>query len=464
MLMSGTPRGIIDDLPSGESVMAALPGLTPARGSQKVFAMRSARAVVLVLAILVLGFPGREAPARDRASTGADLPIVRAQLVDGYRFFERAPLDAVAVLGAAGIAMATLIVALRSLWRGSRQARRAAGGPAGREEALATPAADSTAMFPDRRPQDAARAEQLAYVRELLQARTAEMERLALEHDVLAARLAEVQTEVDRWRRDHGQVTAELAAERGRARAGLATPGAGLSGLVDRETQHLYGCVVASVCFEVRRALNGILGYSRLLLRGVEGPLNRHQEEDVQIIEAAGDRLLAFVNDLDDLCHAVARTLPLRLDAVDVEAALREAAQTGAERLQRTPADFRVQLEPGLPVVLADRGRLAQILATLIEYGATRAGGEVTLSARPRNDLVAVSVAHPAVDAGESASRLDPLASDGDEDATRVRLALARELASLGGGELIVEKGESAGTVFTLTVPVLSHPGQISAA
>jgi signal transduction histidine kinase len=259
-------------------------------------------------------------------------------------------------------------------------------------------------------------------------------------------------------------VAAELQAERGRARTNAATPRTGLSGLVDRETQHLYGSAVASVCLEVRRALNGILGYSRLLLRGVEGPLNRHQQEDVQIIEAAGDRLLTFVNDLDDLCHAAARTLPLRMDAVDVEAALREAAQTGAERLRRPPTDFRVQTEPGLPAILADRGRLAQILATLIEYGATRAGGEVTLSARPRQDLVAVSVAHPAVDAGESASRLDPLASDGDEDATRVRLALARELASLGGGELIVEKGESAGTVFTLTVPVLSHPGQISAA
>src|SRR5262245_24867909 len=115
MLMSGTPSGIIVDPSSGESLMPALPGLTRARGSRKVFAMRSARAVVLVLVVLVLGVPDRGAQAGDGDPSSADLRLVRAQLLDGYRIFERAPLDAIAVVGAAAIAVATLIMALRSL-------------------------------------------------------------------------------------------------------------------------------------------------------------------------------------------------------------------------------------------------------------------------------------------------------------------------------------------------------------
>jgi signal transduction histidine kinase len=57
----------------------------------------------------------------------------------------------------------------------------------------------------------------------------------------------------------------------------------------------------------------------------------------------------------------------------------------------------------------------------------------------------------------DGARLFDPLAANGEDGATRVRLALARALATLSGGELTVTAGEVTGTVFTLTLPAATR-------
>ena len=109
--------------------------------------------------------------------------------------------------------------------------------------------------------------------------------------------------------------------------------------LIDQDARRLYGEALESLCFEVRRALNAVLGYSRLPLYDAE---SGQQQDDVRALEVAGERLLVFVNDLHDLSRAEANALVLEPEAVDVESALRQAAVDAAERLQRKLSDFLV--------------------------------------------------------------------------------------------------------------------------
>src|SRR5262249_2880975 len=165
---------------------------------------------------------------------------------------------------------------------------------------------------------------------------------------------------------------------------------------------------------------------------------SRHHEDDVRALEVAGERLLVFVNDLHDLSRAEANALVLEPEAVDVESALRQAALDAAERLQRKLSDFLIAAEPDLPLVHADRTRLAQILAAPVQYGDP---AKTVLSARPAGEFVALGVSHPDLTVADGARLFDPLAANGEDGATRVRLALARALATLSGGELTVTAG-----------------------
>jgi len=79
------------------------------------------------------------------------------------------------------------------------------------------------------------------------------------------------------------------------------------------------------------------------------------------------------------------------------------------------------------------------------------------LSARPAGKFVALGVSHPDLTVADGARLFDPLAANGEDGATCVRLALARALATLSGGELTMTAGEVAGTVFTLTLPTAAR-------
>ena len=250
----------------------------------------------------------------------------------------------------------------------------------------------------------AARSEQLVFVRELLLTRTVDMDRLSDERTAVASRLDEAQAAADRWRDEHERVATELQAERAR--------------FADEETR-------------------------------LSGELARRTHE-TKALQAEAARLRAEL----DLSRAEAKALVLEPEAVDVESALRQAAREGAERPQRQLSDFLVAAEPGLPLVLADRARLAQILDALVQCGGA---AETVLSARPAGKFVALGVAHPDLTVADGARLFDPLAANGEDGATHVRLALARSLATLSGGELTVTAGEVTGAVFTLTLPAATR-------
>lgn len=362
------------------------------------------------------------------------------------------------------------------------------------------------AHLDEARRQLAARSEQLDFTRELLLKRTEDMDRLAAEGTAMASRLDEAQASADGWRVKYEQAATELQAERARSAAeqtrlagelmrgtldasqrahemldsmrelvrrtdetnALRVEVVGLRAelerarsaapalpappeLIEQEARRLYGGALESLCFEVRRALNAVLGYSRLPMYDAE---SRHQQDDVRALEVAGERLLVFVNDLHDLSRVETKALVLEPEAVDVESALRQAALDAAERLQRKLSDFLVAAEPGLPPVRADRTRLTQILAALVQYGGP---AKTVLSARPAGEFVALGVSHPDLTVADGARLFDPLAANGEDGATRVRLALARALATLSGGELTVTAGEVTGTVFTLTLPAATR-------
>ncbi len=409
-----------------------------------------------------------------------------------------------ALVAAAGLGVAVLFVAAWAL--PFKRARRPSAGPPARPSPRPSPGPSLEARLDEAHRQLAAQSEQLVFVRELLLTRTVDMDRLTDERTAVASRLDKAQAAADRWRDEYERVATELQAERARSadeqtrlsgelmrgtleasqRArelidamrelarrtheteALQAEAAGLRAelerarsaatalpapqeLIEQEARRLYGGALASLCFEVRRALNAVPGYSRLPLRDAE---SRHQQDDVRAIEVAGERLLVFFNDLHDLSRAEAKSLVLEPEAVDVESALRQAAREGAERPQRKLSDFLVAAEPGLPLVRADRARLAQILAALVQCGGA---AETVLSARPAGKFVALGVAHPDLTVADGSRLFDPLAANGEDGATRVRLALARSLATLSGGELTVTAGEVTGAVFTLTLPAATR-------
>src|SRR5712692_1636573 len=134
-----------------------------------------------------------------------------------------------------------------------------------------------------------------------------------------------------------------------------------------READRLKDEFMAVVSHELRTPLTAVSGYSDILMRKLNGPLNERQERQVVGIRDASRRLLSLINDLLDVSKLEAGTLDLRFAAVDAQTAIHRAI-AGLRVLAITKGgNIEVRDPPlDLPAVCADDERLQQILVNLL--------------------------------------------------------------------------------------------------
>ncbi|HET8980096.1 MAG TPA: HAMP domain-containing sensor histidine kinase [Solirubrobacteraceae bacterium] len=124
--------------------------------------------------------------------------------------------------------------------------------------------------------------------------------------------------------------------------------------------------------------------------------------------------------------------------------------------------DRRFRVEPVGGRLTADQRRVTQILRNLVRNAVTHTapGGQVTITARPIDDHLRISVGDdgPGIPAGELEHvferfhRIDPGRSR-DRGGTGLGLAVARALAEAHGGRLWAESPPGTGAVFYLELP-----------
>jgi CheY-like chemotaxis protein len=116
---------------------------------------------------------------------------------------------------------------------------------------------------------------------------------------------------------------------------------------------------LATLSHEFRTPLNGVLGMARLL----EGTrLTAEQKAYVGALRESGDHLLSLVNDVLDFARLGATAIELHTAPVDVENLLRQVSELLSPRAHEKNIEIAWAVAPGLPVILADEGRLRQVL------------------------------------------------------------------------------------------------------
>jgi CheY-like chemotaxis protein len=116
---------------------------------------------------------------------------------------------------------------------------------------------------------------------------------------------------------------------------------------------------LATLSHEFRTPLNGVLGMARLL----EGTrLTAEQRAYVGALRESGDHLLSLVNDVLDFARLGATAIELHTAPVDVENLLRQVSELLSPRAHEKAIEIAWAAAPGLPTLLADEGRLRQVL------------------------------------------------------------------------------------------------------
>ncbi|OYX06475.1 MAG: hypothetical protein B7Z12_00405 [Caulobacter vibrioides] len=137
---------------------------------------------------------------------------------------------------------------------------------------------------------------------------------------------------------------------------------------------------LATLSHEIRTPLNGVLGMAGLLGRT---RLDATQKDYLAALRASGEHLLGLVNDVLDYAKLDSGAVELETTPTDLERLLQGVCELLSPRAHAAGIEIAWATAPGLPSVLADDGRLRQILFNLAGNAVkmTKAGGVLITAA-----------------------------------------------------------------------------------
>ncbi len=234
-----------------------------------------------------------------------------------------------------------------------------------------------------------------------------------------------------------------------------------------RELDRLKSDFLANMSHELRTPLNSIIGFSRVILKGIDGPLTEMQEQDLTTIYNSGTHLLGLINDILDQAKISSGKMDLHLDYFDLKAVAEGVRSIGIGLVKDKPIDMRLEVASGLPKAYGDEFRTRQVLLNLVSNaGKFTQQGSVTIriyterSAETGNPMVRLDVQ----DTGIGIAEQDlPLLFEAfrqvDSSLTRtvggtgLGLPIARSLIEMQGGQMLVHSEVNVGSTFSILIP-----------
>ncbi|NIM92412.1 MAG: response regulator [Anaerolineales bacterium] len=222
---------------------------------------------------------------------------------------------------------------------------------------------------------------------------------------------------------------------------------------------------LANVSHELRTPLNSIIGFSRVILKGIDGPITDTQKQDLTAIYNAGQHLLGLINNILDFSKIESGKMELSISEIDLSEIVGDVTATTVGLIKDKPIELVVDMPEVLPPVYADGIRTRQILLNLVSNAAKFTDeGKIGISVRLREDedkdevLVSVFDTGPGI-AIEDQERIFEPFSQVDASPTRrtggtgLGLSICRHLVELQGGKIWVESAPGEGSTFAFTIP-----------
>ena len=203
--------------------------------------------------------------------------------------------------------------------------------------------------------------------------------------------------------------------------------------------QELRKRMVSDVAHELRTPVTNL----RCELEAVQDGL---AQPDIASLHEEVLHLQHLIDDLQELAIADAGGIKLRLEPVDLAAAI--------EQMAKVPVDAQLR-----PVVLADRVRLGEIMRNLLTNAASYPPVRVLVQSENGHAIVSVIDHGPGIPEAELEhifERFYRLDESRTSKGAGLGLAIVRRLVELHGGRVWATSESGKGSTFTFTIP--SHP------
>ena len=228
------------------------------------------------------------------------------------------------------------------------------------------------------------------------------------------------------------------------------------------EQKRLRAEFLAMVSHELRAPLSSIKGSAATLLDGSSELSPEEMRQFFHIIDGQADNMRELIGNLLDVARIETGALSIDPDPADLTGLVDRAKSTFLSGGSRE--DLEIDLEPDLPLVMADRRRIVQVLGNLLSNAARNSpeASVIRVSAAVQDLHVAVSVADEG--SGIPPEELPTLfrrfssSGGGPGHGSGLGLAVSRGIVVAHGGRIRAESdGPGLGARFTFTLPAVAE-------
>lgn len=238
-----------------------------------------------------------------------------------------------------------------------------------------------------------------------------------------------------------------------------------------RELDRIKSQFLANMSHELRTPLNSIIGFSRVILKGIDGPVSEQQQQDLTAIYNSGQHLLGLINDILDLSKIEAGKMDISLEEMNIADTINGVMSTAAGLVKDKAVKLKQDIPSTLPTIRGDPMRIRQILINLISNAAKFTDeGSITVSAKPHIGptglselLISVIDTGPGIST-EDQNKLFQAFSQVDSSPTRrtggtgLGLSISQRLVGMHNGRIGVRSQVGQGSTFYFTIPLFHQP------
>jgi PAS domain S-box-containing protein len=231
------------------------------------------------------------------------------------------------------------------------------------------------------------------------------------------------------------------------------------------EISRLKSLFLANVGHELRTPMNSILGYTSLVLDGIEGPILPAQEESLRRVERNAEQLLHLINQLLDFSRIEAGKVTLAREPFSLRETVRQTVKTLDLMARRKELQLSYSVQHEVPdILIGDASRLEEILMNLGENAIkfTEQGSVSLLAEMQGRPSVPLCLHFAVTDTGIGippvrqqtifdAFEQAPPYDGGKSEGLGLGLAICSDLVALLGGQIWVESEVDTGSTFHFT-------------
>ena len=230
-----------------------------------------------------------------------------------------------------------------------------------------------------------------------------------------------------------------------------------------KELDRMKDDFISTVSHELRTPLTSIRAFSEILFEDPAMDL-AERKRFLGIITKETERLTRLINQVLDMAKLESGNAEWHPTELDIRRVISESVETTDSLIKDKRVELVLELDDGLPLVMADHDRLIQVMLNLLSNAVKfcpPADGRVTVRLYRENDNLRVDVLDngPGIELTEQKLIFEKFRQMGDTmtakpQGTGLGLSISRQIIEHFGGRLWVESVTGQGATFSFTLPL----------